>query len=158
MFEIKGAYNTAIVYSNSYDDKSCEQILELCNQESLKDSNIRIMPDYHAGKGCVIGTTIKIHDKVIPNLVGVDIGCLVSCWNLGKINVNLEQLDDFIRNNIPAGTNVRDKPFSSCYDIIIDILQCKSKLKDIDRIKRGIGTLGGGNHFIELSKDDEEDD
>lgn len=110
------------------------------------------MPDVHAGIGCVIGFTGDLGDKVIPNVVGVDIGCGMLCVELGKVDIDLEKLDKVIRGNVPSGRNVRDNlivPFD------LTRLFCYDKLKDIDWIKNSIGTLGGGNHFIEIDVDDE---
>lgn len=120
----------------------------------MGDSKIRIMPDCHQGKGCVIGFTATLNDRVVPNLVGVDIGCGISVVKLGKISdVNLSLIDDIIRDYIPAGFNVHNKPIIEFS--ILSELYCYTSLSNIERIKCSIGTLGGGNHFIELGKDSE---
>ncbi len=117
-------------------------------------SKIRIMPDCHQGTGCVIGFTATLNNKVIPNLVGVDIGCGISVVKLGKVSdVNLPLLDDIIRNYIPAGFNVHNKPIMEF--LMLSELYCYTSLSNLERIKCSIGTLGGGNHFIELGKDSE---
>ncbi len=135
------------VFTKNIDDKAIEQINLLLEQDAFKNSKIRIMPDVHAGKGCVIGFTGDLGDKVIPNIVGVDIGCGMFCTNLGKIDINFKKLDDFINNNIPSGMNVNDKRVA-----LFDIkrLYCYSKLKNYQWIENSVGSLGGGNHFIEI--------
>lgn len=135
------------VFTKNIDDKAIEQINLLLEQDAFKNSKIRIMPDVHAGKGCVIGFTGDLGDKVIPNIVGVDIGCGMFCANLGKIDIDFKKLDDFINNNIPSGMNVNDKRV-----VLFDIkrLYCYSKLKNYQWIENSVGSLGGGNHFIEI--------
>ncbi|WP_176124813.1 RtcB family protein [Clostridium felsineum] len=154
MIEIKGKYNTAKVYTSKLEPEVVAQIVELCNQDFCKDSKIVIMPDTHAGKGCVIGFTADLGDKVIPNIVGVDIGCGMTTIELGKINIDLEKLDEIIRKYVPSGMSVhegRSVKFNELKE-----LYCYRDLKNTKRIEKSIGTLGGGNHFIELNKDDED--
>lgn len=149
MIELHGKYNTAKVFTDNVDEKAIGQVIEMLNEEFTVGSNIRIMPDTHAGAGCVIGTTMTIKDKVVPNLVGVDIGCGMFTTVLGDIDIDFKELDIFIRNNIPHGFNVHneEKKFP-----LLDELKCKSHI-DMNRALRSIGTLGGGNHFIEVNED-----
>lgn len=154
MIEIKGKYNTVKVYTDIIDNGARGQIEQLANQEFAKDSQIRIMPDCHAGVGCTIGTTMTIHDKVVPNLVGVDIGCGVDTVILKEKRIDLPKLDSFIRKNIPYGANIRIKPSRSHGRIDIEELRCFGYI-DTRHAKNALGTLGGGNHFIEVDKDDE---
>ena len=152
MKELKGKYNTCKVFTNDDIDESAKgQLTALLDQESLKDCKIRIMPDYHAGAGCVIGTTMTIKDKIIPNLVGVDIGCGVQVFKLKEKRIDLPKLDSVIRKYVPSGFNIYDEPiteFNEIYDLKVKI--------NTDRALRSIGTLGGGNHFIELDRDSED--
>jgi len=155
MIEIKGKYNTAKVFTNNVEPEAMAQILELCNQEFVKDSVIRIMPDTHAGAGCTIGTTMTIDDKIVPNLVGVDIGCGMETIKLKNKNIELSKLDKVIHEFIPSGFDIRKKEHPYVRNINLDELLCKKHV-DINRAKLSIGTLGGGNHFIEVNKDSEE--
>ena len=153
LVELKGKYNTAKVYCDKLEPEVVSQIIELCNQDFCMDSKIAIMPDTHAGKGCVIGFTADLGDKVIPNIVGVDIGCGMLTVELGKIDIDLKQLDEVINECIPSGKNVHEGRivrFQKLQD-----LNCYRELKATKRIEKSIGTLGGGNHFIELNIDDE---
>lgn len=152
MLSIKGQYNNAIVYAQDLDDETIKQIKELCNQEFLKDSLIRIMPDVHAGKGCTIGTTMTINDKIVPNMVGVDIGCGMEVSVLANKNINLDDLDKTVRRLIPSGFAIRKSPHPYVKDISFGKLKAKKHL-NIERGRLSIGTLGGGNHFIEVNKD-----
>lgn len=160
MFTIKGKYNTAVIFANSIDDATTGQILELCNQSWVKESKIAIMPDCHAGKGCTIGTTMTIIDKVCPNLVGVDIGCGMLTVQLPKElgEISLEKLDQFINAEIPSGFNINEKRLydPNKEDLHLESLKCYSALKNKEQLERSIGTLGGGNHFIEIDKDEDE--
>ena len=151
MIEVKGSFNTAICYTGELEQGAYEQILTLCNQEAFRDAKIRIMPDVHAGKGCTIGTTMTITDKVVPNLVGVDIGCGMYTVNLGKGNMDLAAFD-VAAHSIPCGKRVwegRQERFD------LTRLRCYRSLKDTKRLERSLGTLGGGNHFIEIDRDPE---
>jgi RNA-splicing ligase RtcB len=152
MMELKGKYNIAKVFTDNIDDKAISQIIDLCNQEFVKDSKIKIMPDTHAGAGCTIGTTMTIQDKIVPNLVGVDIGCGMLCVKLKEKDIDLEKLDNVIQNYIPSGFNVRENVHKFIKNIDINKLKCKSFL-NIERAELSLGTLGGGNHFIEINKD-----
>ncbi|ABW19476.1 protein of unknown function UPF0027 [Alkaliphilus oremlandii OhILAs] len=154
--EIIGAYNTAKVYTKNLESTAREQIEELCNQEFVKDSVIRIMPDTHAGAGCTIGTTMTISDKIVPNLVGVDIGCGMETVKLKEKNIELQKLDKIIYEYIPSGFDIRKKEHRYNDYIDYDDLVCKKKV-NINRAKLSIGTLGGGNHFIEVNRDQNKD-
>ncbi|RCX12071.1 RNA-splicing ligase RtcB [Anaerobacterium chartisolvens] len=155
MIEIKGKYNTAKVFTDNVEEKAAEQILELCSQEFVQGSRIRIMPDTHAGAGCTIGTTMTIKDKIVPNLVGVDIGCGMFVSMLEKTKVDFDKLDKVIRSYVPSGFDVRETPHEYKELIDLDILKCKEHV-DLKRASLSIGTLGGGNHFIEINEDENE--
>lgn len=146
MYKLNGKHGEATIYSNSYNDKATSQIIEMLNQEWTDNLNIKIMPDFHAGAGCVIGTTINIKDKIIPNLVGVDIGCGMLVINMGKVDLNLQYIDNYIRNNIPHGFNINTQEYK--FDEL-NSLYCYNYV-NIDRALKSIGSLGGGNHFIEI--------
>lgn len=152
MITIKGKANQAIVYTENLDPVTEKQIVELCNQEFCKESVIRIMPDAHAGMGCTIGTTMTLDDKVVPNMVGVDIGCGIEVSILVNKNINLDELDRTIRRLIPGGFNIRKTEHPYADDVPFAKLKCKKYL-DLNRGRLSIGTLGGGNHFIEVNKD-----
>lgn len=154
MIEIQGKYNTAKIFTDVADDKSQEQIKTLCDQEFAKESSIRIMPDVHAGAGCTIGTTMTLKDKVVPNLVGVDIGCGMDTYVLEEKEIDLKKLDEFIYASIPAGMNIRETPHKYIKNINLKNLKCFNHINE-HRAIHSMGTLGGGNHFIEVSKDDE---
>lgn len=154
MIEIKGKYNTAKVFTDNIEEVARGQILELCNQEFVKESTIRIMPDTHAGVGCTIGTTMTIQDKIVPNLVGVDIGCGMYVSMLKKTKVDFEKLDRIIRAYVPGGFEVREKPHDYNQFVNLEDLKCKEHL-NVNRAQLSIGTLGGGNHFIEINEDTE---
>ncbi|MDW7667655.1 MAG: RtcB family protein [Bacillota bacterium] len=151
MMEIKGKYNKALVFTDNIDDGAVSQIKELCDQPFVKDSKIRIMPDAHAGAGCVIGTTMTVSDKVVPNLVGYDIGCGVATAKLSTDSINLEKLDNYIRNSIPHGFDVNDRVVR---DFPINKLNCYKYLNNPDRLRKSLGSLGSGNHFIEVAKNE----
>lgn len=151
MIEIQGRFNTAICYTDTLEDTAYAQIQSVCNEEAFKDSKIRIMPDVHAGKGCTIGTTMTIIDKVVPNMVGVDIGCGMYTVSLGKVDIDFEKFDE-AAHFIPCGRNVwegRQERFD------LTVLKCYRNLKDTKRLERSLGTLGGGNHFIEIDEDED---
>ena len=142
------------IFTDNIDEKAIEQINILLEQDVFKNSKIRIMPDAHAGKGCVIGFTGNLGNKVIPNIVGVDIGCGIFCANLGRIDIDYKKLDDFIKENIPSGMNVNEKKI---IDFDLKQLNCYDKLKNYQWIENSIGSLGGGNHFIEIDESDDGD-
>ena len=151
MTQIVGKFNTAICYTDTLEPTAYSQIETVCNEEAFANSKIRIMPDVHAGKGCTIGTTMTIVDKVVPNMVGVDIGCGMYTVNLGKVDIDLEKFDE-AAHSIPCGRNVwegRQERFD------LTRLRCYRNLKDTKRLERSLGTLGGGNHFIEIDVDEE---
>lgn len=152
MLEINGTYATAKVFTGTLEASAQGQIQALCNQPFVQGSKIRVMPDVHAGKGCTIGTTMTIGDYVVPNLVGVDIGCGMETVRLRDKRINLPELDSFIRKNIPSGRDVRERPHRSHGRIDIYALRCIKKV-DIRRATQSLGSLGGGNHFIEIDKD-----
>lgn len=152
MLEINGKYNTAKIFTDNVEEAALEQITALCNQEFAQNSVIRIMPDTHAGAGCTIGTTMTISDKIVPNMVGVDIGCGMETIKLKAKNIELTKLDKIIHEYVPAGFDVRDTNHKYANDIDLEQLICKKGV-NLSRAKLSIGTLGGGNHFIEVNKD-----
>ena len=148
MFEIKGKVNTAICFATVVEDEAIEQIRRMCDYDFTAGSKIRIMPDVHAGKGCTIGTTMTVADKAVPNVVGVDIGCGMYTVNLGNWKIDFEKLDA-AAHFIPSGKNVwegRQERFD------LTELRCYRALRDAKRLERSLGTLGGGNHFIEVDR------
>lgn len=148
MIEIKGKKNTALCYATVVEEEAIEQIRRMCDYEFTEGSKIRIMPDVHAGKGCTIGTTMTVVDKAVPNVVGVDIGCGMYTVNLGKADIDLEKFDE-AAHFVPSGMNVwegRQERFN------LTGLRCYRELKDAKRLERSLGTLGGGNHFIEIDR------
>ncbi|HLR20890.1 MAG TPA: RtcB family protein [Tissierellaceae bacterium] len=149
--ELEGKYNTAKVFTDELEEGSRDQIIRLLDQEFIEDSKVRIMPDVHQGMGAVIGFTADMGDKVIPNIVGVDIGCGMLTVELGDIDIDLPELDKVINNKVPSGRHVHNGRRIK-YDRLED-LYCYRDLKNTKRIERSIGTLGGGNHFIELGID-----
>lgn len=142
------------IFTDNIEQEAVDQINLLLEQEPFKNCKVRIMPDVHAGKGCVIGFTADLGDKVIPNIVGVDIGCGMLCVELGKIDLDLEKLDRVINDNIPAGRNIREHKLIDFTPI--NDLYCLRELKETKKFNRAIGTLGGGNHFIEVDVDKED--
>ena len=154
MIEIKGKYNEAKIFTDVVDSASIAQVQELCNQEFTAGSRIRLMPDIHAGAGCTIGTTMTITDKVVPNLVGVDIGCGMETTRIREGRLELQKLDKLIYEKIPSGFSIRDKAHRYLNEIDLSELCCARHV-DLLRAEKSIGTLGGGNHFIEVDKDDE---
>lgn len=146
--EIKGKVNTALCYAKVVEEEAIGQIRRMCDYAVTENSQICIMPDVHAGKGCTIGTTMTIADKVVPNVVGVDIGCGMYTVNLGKDEVDFEKVDE-AAHFIPSGREVwegRQEKFD------LTDLHCYRELKDAKRLARSLGTLGGGNHFIEIDE------
>ena len=152
MIKITGQYNHALVFTETMEAGASQQIETLCDQEFVKDSKIRIMPDVHSGVGCTIGTTMTIKDKVVPNLVGVDIGCGMEVTQLEGSHLELQKLDKLIYEKIPSGFNIRNKEHRFHESIDLDDLKCKREV-NLTRARRSIGTLGGGNHFIEINQD-----
>lgn len=154
MLELKGRYNTAKVFTDAVDEASIAQIIELCNQEFAQDSRIRLMPDVHAGAGCTVGTTMTISDKVVPNLVGVDIGCGMETVLIRETHLELEKLDKLIYQKIPSGFSTREKVHRFMAGINLRELYCYKRINAL-RAEKSMGTLGGGNHFIEIDQDDD---
>ena len=154
MIEIKGKYSEAKIFTDIVDSASVAQVQELCNQEFAAGSRIRLMPDIHAGKGCTIGTTMTITDKVAPNLVGVDIGCGMETIRVRESRIELQKLDKLIYERIPSGFSIREKAHRYLGQIDLSQLCCARHV-DLIRAEKSIGTLGGGNHFIEVDRDDE---
>lgn len=149
MFELKGKYAVAKVFTDDIEEEAVSQIMELLNQPFSKDSNPRFMPDVHAGKGCTIGTTMRISDCTCPNLVGVDIGCGMLVIELDERIGDFAKFDEIIHTYIPSGMNVHDRKQT---DFDLKRLHCYKKLKAPDYLVRSIGSLGGGNHFIEIDQ------
>lgn len=154
MIELQGKYATAKVFTDVVDNESISQVINLLNQPYIEGSRVRMMPDIHAGAGCTIGTTMTIKDKVCPNLVGVDIGCGMETIRIKEIHIEPQKLDKVIRASIPSGFEIRKKEHRFAKDIDLSELCCAKKV-NIDRAYGSIGTLGGGNHFIEANKDDD---
>lgn len=148
MFEIKGKVNTAICYATVVDDSAIEQIRRMCDYELTAGSKVRIMPDVHAGKGCTIGTTMTVFDKVCPNIVGVDIGCGMYTVKLNEKEMDFPRIDEAC-HDIPSGMNVWTEA-TEHFDLTS--LCCYRSLHDTERLERSLGTLGGGNHFIEIDQ------
>lgn len=146
MLEIKGKISTAICYASIIEPKAIDQIRRMCDYEFTRGSKIRIMPDVHAGKGCTIGTTMTVVDKAVPNIVGVDIGCGMYTVELGKEDIDLKKLDE-ATHFIPSGMNVWNDIQEN---FNIEELKCYDQLINIDWLKCSLGSLGGGNHFIEV--------
>jgi len=149
MIEITGKHNIAKCYASTIDENALGQLTEICNTEAFKESKIRVMPDVHAGKGCTIGTTMTVKDKIVPSMVGVDIGCGMYTVLLGKVDIDLERFDS-AAHSVPCGREVwegRKEKFD------LTVLRCYRSLKDTKRLERSLGTLGGGNHFIEIDED-----
>lgn len=150
MLELRGKYNIAKVFTDEIDQSAISQIINLLNQEFIQGSQIRMMPDVHAGAGCTIGTTMTITDKIVPNLVGVDIGCGILCVKLKETDFDWKRLDGVIHTHIPSGFDIRAcgvRPFLELKELKI------FKQVDSDRAYKSLGTLGDGNHFIEVDKD-----
>ena len=148
MFEIKGRVNTAVCFARVVEDEAIEQIRRMCDYEITEGSKIRIMPDVHAGKGCTIGTTMTIVDKAVPNIVGVDIGCGMYTVQLQEKEIDFAKVDE-AAHFIPSGYNIwegRQEKFD------FSALYCFRNLREIPHLQRSLGTLGGGNHFIEIDE------
>ena len=152
MLEIVGTCATAKVFSDEIEETAAAQIQQLCDQEFARGATVRIMPDVHAGAGCVIGFTADLGEMVIPNIVGVDIGYGMFTVELGHVNLDYGALDRVIRERVPAGPRVHDAPVAA-FDELTDLI-CYDSLRDGGRLDRSLGTLGGGNHFIEVDEDD----
>ena len=151
MLELRGRYNTAKVFTERIDETAIAQIIELLNQPMSEGQRIRIMPDVHAGAGCTIGTTMTITDKAVPNLVGVDIGCGMETVRIKESYIEVQKLDKLIREQIPSGFNIRKKSHRYLEKIDLIGLYCFRHI-NLVRAERSLGTLGGGNHFIEADR------
>ena len=153
MLKVEGKYNTAVCFTNELESASYEQIKSVCDREEFKGEKIRIMPDVHAGMGCTIGTTMTISDKIVPGMVGVDIGCGMETVRLAERNMDYEKLDNLIRKGIPSGFDVRKEHHPLNKEINLSKLKIADEV-NLERARRSIGTLGGGNHFIEVARSD----
>jgi len=151
MIEVVGQYNTALCYTGSLEAAAAGQIKAVCDQRAFADCRIRIMPDVHAGMGCTIGTTMTITDKIVPGMVGVDIGCGMETVRIAEKNVDFAKLDKLIHDRIPCGRDVRKDHHPLNAEIDLTQLRC-SPYVNLSRAQRSIGTLGGGNHFIEVDR------
>ena len=154
MIEIIGKYNTAKCYCSELEPVAYEQIKSVCDAQCFSESRLAIMPDVHAGMGCTIGTTMTIRDKVVPGMVGVDIGCGMETVRLKEREIDFYRLDALIRREIPSGRAVRATPHPLSGQIELGSLKC-AKSSNLSRAARSIGTLGGGNHFIEVDRGSE---
>ena len=148
------------IFAKTIEAEAMKQIEDMATSDAYRDCKIRIMPDCHAGKGCTVGTVIQTAGKVVPDTVGVDIGCGMLVWDLGFDNIDMSILDRIINDNIPSGFNVHEKRLSSelvslMYNEILRFLPPCKQYFDLDYVLRSLGTLGGGNHFIEVDVDDE---
>ena len=148
MIEIHGKVSTARCYAKTLDEKAAEQIRRMCDYALTEGAKVRIMPDVHAGKGCTIGTTMTVKDKVCPNIVGVDIGCGMYTVKLNNTALDLEKIDAAC-HEIPSGMNVWESPVE---EFPLEELCCFGDLKNRNWLKCSLGTLGGGNHFIEVDR------
>lgn len=156
--EIQNKFGNIVkVFANIFEPEAYDQIERLANSEAYGHAKIRVMPDAHTGKGCVVGTTIQLTDKVTPNLVGVDIGCGMQVTKLEEKEIDLQKLDRFIRENIPTGFNIRDTPLPQAAWFRSEKMHCAACLNTDIVTMNSIGTLGGGNHFIEIDRSDDGD-
>lgn len=153
MITVEGKYSTAKIYADRVEETALSQLRQLCNQKFTEGCRIRVMPDVHAGAGCVIGFTADLGERVIPNIVGVDIGCGMLTVELGKQKLDFEALDRVIRESVPSGMEVHEGRKVRFPEL--QNLHCYRELRDTRRLERSIGTLGGGNHFIEIDRDDD---
>ena len=151
MIAIQGLYNSAICYTSNLEELAAKQIKAVCDQKEFAGCKIRIMPDVHAGKGCTIGTTMTIQDKIVPGMVGVDIGCGMETVELAEREIDFAMLDALIRKEIPYGRQVRDTLHALNAEIDLTQLRCADQV-DLHRAMHSIGSLGGGNHFIEVDR------
>ena len=154
MLEVSGKYNSAKIFTDVVDQASIAQVILLCSQEFTQGSRIRMMPDIHAGAGCTVGTTMTITQRVVPNLVGVDIGCGMETVRLREKHLQPQQLDKLIYQKIPSGFAIREKPHRYMEELDLTALCCYAAIDPL-RAEKSLGTLGGGNHFIEVDRDEE---
>lgn len=151
MVKVEGLYNTALCYTPVLEDAAHAQIQSVCDQKEFADCKIRVIPDVHAGKGCTIGTTMTIQDKIVPGMVGVDIGCGMETVELSEREIDFGRLDALIRKEIPYGREVRDEIHALNAELDLSQLRCADQV-NLNRAMRSIGSLGGGNHFIEVDR------
>lgn len=154
MLELKGKYNEAKIFTDIVDETAVSQVMLLLNQEFASGSKIRFMPDIHAGAGCTIGTTMTIQDKIVPNMVGVDIGCGMETIRVKEKHLELQKLDKLIYEKIPSGFHVRETEHRYFAEMNLEELCCYKQI-NMQRAGKSLGTLGGGNHFIEANRDEE---
>ncbi|MBR2974261.1 MAG: RtcB family protein [Clostridia bacterium] len=154
MIEILGKHNSAKCFTNQLEQSAYDQIQAVCDQPAFADCKIRIMPDVHSGKGCTIGTTMTITDKVVPGMVGVDIGCGMETVMLAQKEIDFARLDKIVHKYIPSGRDIRQRPHKLADQIDLSQLRCADAV-NVARALKSIGTLGGGNHFIEVDKDEQ---
>ena len=154
MITVQGAHNTALCYTSALEESARAQIQAVCDQPAFAGCRIRIMPDVHAGMGCTIGTTMTIRDKIVPGMVGVDIGCGMETVRLKARELDFAALDGLIRREIPCGREIRKKTHPLARDTNLKELRCFHAIQYL-RAARSVGTLGGGNHFIEVDRDPE---
>lgn len=152
MFEINGKYGSAKVFTDLVDNESISQVINMLNQPFAEGQTIRMMPDIHAGAGCTIGTTMTVTDKICPNLVGTDIGCGMYAIKFEETDIDFAKLDACIRQYVPYGFEIHKRPVKLAGTIDLKTLYCKRSC-DVNRTKRALGSLGGGNHFIEVNRD-----
>lgn len=154
MFSIRGKYNKAIIMAEGLDETTMRQLYSILNHPAFGNSHIAIMSDAHAGSGAVIGFTQTINGYVVPHVVGVDIGCGVEAFNLGQVTIDFESLDEFVRENIPSGFHVRGEPVPIPKQLEENIERICAKIDKADEVRAwaSVGTLGGGNHFIEVDQ------
>jgi tRNA-splicing ligase RtcB (3'-phosphate/5'-hydroxy nucleic acid ligase) len=153
LITLDGKYNTAKVFTDNVEETAISQIIELCNQSFTESSKIRIMPDVHAGAGCTIGTTMEVKDKIVSNLVGVDQGCGMFHVDLGYVELDLPAIDNFIRQNIPHGHSINKEPKANFKNEINSLICLRDLHKSTTEFNLALGSLGGGNHFIEINQD-----
>ena len=151
MFDIIGKYNSATVYAKTVDNESYAQVLAMCNIEELKDSKIKMMPDMHAAEGCTVGTSISITDRINPAYVGSDIGCGMQVYKLSDSEIDFQSFDRCVRTYIPSGAKIHEKATAGIKQIPLEDLYCYDTIQ-YDIVARSFGTLGGGNHFIEIDR------
>ncbi len=154
MIEIKGKYCTAKIFTDTVDSQAISQVIGLCNLKCSEGSRIRMMPDIHPGTGCTVGTTMTVKDMVLPDLVGTDIGCGMETVRIKESFIELQRLDKLVREKIPSGFSLRETAHESAENIDLTKLHCAGHI-DMGRALKSLGTLGGGNHFIEADRDGE---
>ena len=154
MFEVNGRYGSAKIFTDLVDNESISQVVNMLNRPFAEGQTIRMMPDIHAGAGCTVGTTMTVTDKICPNLIGVDIGCGMYAVRLEETDMDFGLLDSVIRKHVPSGFEIRERPLKQAEKTRIGDLLCSS-FCDTDRAEKSVGTLGGGNHFIEVDRDSE---